>query len=161
MAGGEQFPGRFLSAYALLNSCRTVHYGKKVIGNTTNNSTKVPQKKMEVGEDFAVTNLNKKDAFEEAFTSVGLQVEKVHVRVQIRNRKKCITTAQGLAEDLDLNRILKALKKSFKCNGAIVKDEKGGYGEIIQLQGDHRAGIVDFLVSEEIVPKEMIVVHGF
>ena len=116
---------------------------------------------MEVGEDFAVTNLTKpKDVFEEAFTSVG-QVEKVHIRVQIRNRKKCITTVQGLADDLDLHRILKALKKSFKCNGAVVNDEKGGYGEILQLQGDHRAGIVDFLVSEEILPKEMIVVHGF
>jgi translation initiation factor 1 len=40
-----------------------------------------------------------------------------------------------------------------------VKDSD--YGEIIQLQGDHRAGIVDFLVSEQIVPKELIVVHGF
>jgi translation initiation factor 1 len=115
---------------------------------------------MEVGEDF-VTNLNKKDAFEEAFQSVGMQAEKVHVRVQIRNGKKCITTVQGLAEDLDLHRITRALKKSFKCNGAVVKDEKGGYGDVIQLTGDHRNGIVDFLVSEEIVPKDMIVVHGF
>lgn len=115
---------------------------------------------VEVGEDDLL-NLNKKDAFEEAFTSAGLQVEKVHIRVQIRNGKKCITTVQGLADDLDLHRITKALKKSFKCNGAVVNDEKGGYGEIIQLQGDHRNGIVDFLVSEEIVPKEMIVVHGF
>ena len=108
-----------------------------------------------------ITNLEKKDAFEEAFTSVGFQVEKVHIRVQQRNRRKCITTVQGLADDLDLHRILKALKKSFQCNGAIVKDEKGGYGEIIQLQGDHRQALVEFLVSEEIVPKEMIVLHGF
>ena len=35
------------------------------------------------------------------------------------------------------------------------------YGLVISLQGDHRQGVVDFLVSEEIVPKEMIMVHGF
>lgn len=110
-------------------------------------------------DEFDVNDLDKKDAFEEAFTSVGFSSEKVHIRVQVRNRKKCITTVQGLATDLDLKKILKALKKSFKCNGAIVNDETSG--EIIQLQGDNRAGIVDFLVSEEIVGKDSIVVHGF
>ena len=132
----------------------------KVCAFTQHNHLCSPQRKMEIDE-FEVTNLDRKDAFEEAFTSVGLQIEKVHIRVQQRNRKKCITSVQGLADDLDLKKILKALKKSFKCNGAIVNDKKGGNGEIMQLQGDHRVGIVDFLVSEEIVPKEMIVVHGF
>ena len=111
-------------------------------------------------DKYEVTNLEKRgDAFDEAFQAAGHQVDKVHIRVQQRNRKKCVVSVQGLADDLDLPRILKALKKLFQCNGAIVKDEE--YGEIIQLQGDHRAGIVDFLVSEEIVPRESIVVHGF
>ena len=109
--------------------------------------------------DEGITNFDRKDAFEEAFTSAGLQVEKVHIRVQQRNRRKCVCTIQGLADDLDLPRILKALKRSFKCNGSVINDAE--YGMIISLQGDHRQGIVDFLVSEEIVPKEMIVVHGF
>ena len=48
---------------------------------------------------------------------------------------------------------------AVKCNGSVINDAE--YGMIISLQGDHRQGVVDFLVSEEIVPKEMIVVHGF
>jgi translation initiation factor 1 len=109
--------------------------------------------------DEGITNFDRKDAFEEAFTSAGLQVDKVHIRVQQRNRKKCVCTVQGLAPDLDLPRILKALKRAFKCNGSVIDDPE--YGMIISLQGDHRQGVVDFLISQEIVPKETIVVHGF
>lgn len=35
----------------------------------------------------------------------------VHVRVQQRNGKKCLTTVQGLPKKFDLDKILKALKK--------------------------------------------------
>jgi len=113
-----------------------------------------------MSDSFEVANLDRKvDAFEEAFTSAGMQAEKVHIRVQQRNRKKCVVSIQGLADDLDLTRILKALKKLFKCNGSIVKDDE--WGEVIQLQGDHRAGIVDFLVKEEICSRDNLVVHGF
>jgi hypothetical protein len=55
--------------------------------------------------------------------------------------------------------ILKTWKKSFTCNGAIVEDEE--HGKIIQLQGDQRTNVRDFLVNEEINRKEDIVVHGF
>ena len=77
----------------------------------------------------------------------------VHIRIQNRNGKKCITTIQGLANDLDLNRITKTLKKTFKCSGTIIED-------VIQIQGDQRNNIVDFLVSENIVSKERIIIHG-
>jgi translation initiation factor 1 len=114
-----------------------------------------------------ILNLNKKDAFDEAFISLGQQLEKVHIRIQNRNKKKCITTVQGLANDLDLKKILRALKKTFRCNGAIIKDDTvdpndpNGSEGIIQLQGNHRAEVVKFLVSEEIVSKEMIIEHGY
>ena len=42
----------------------------------------------------------------------------VHIRVQQRNGRKCITTVQGLAEELDLKKILKAIKKAECCNGS-------------------------------------------
>ena len=42
----------------------------------------------------------------------------VHIRVQQRNGRKCITTVQGLNQDLDLKKILKALKKQECCNGS-------------------------------------------
>jgi translation initiation factor SUI1 len=35
----------------------------------------------------------------------------VHIRIQQRNGRKSLTTVQGLAIDLDLKKILKALKK--------------------------------------------------
>ena len=99
------------------------------------------------------------DAFAEAFAASGSQVEKVHVRVHQRNRRKCILTITGLASDLDLKKICKALKRIFKCNGAVVQDEE--FGMVIQIQGDHREGVKKFLVEEEIVSKDVIVIHGF
>lgn len=82
-----------------------------------------------------------------------------NIRIQQRNGRKSITTVQGLAPDLNLKLILKTWKKSFTCNGAIVEDEE--HGKIIQLQGDQRTNVRDFLVNEEINRKEDIVVHGF
>ncbi len=70
-----------------------------------------------------------------------------------------MTTVQGLADDLDQKRILKAFKKDFACNGNIVQDED--MGEVIQLQGDHRAKVSQFLIGEQIVNKEQVKIHGF
>ena len=121
----------------------------------------------------------------------------VHIRMQMRNGRKSITTVQvrvvgvvvlhicltactcrllnawrgfrcgvclrrsnqGLDDDLDLKRILRAWKKNFNCNGAHLIDKEKG--EIIQLQGDQRANVRDFLVDQEICRAERIVVHGF
>ena len=40
---------------------------------------------------------------------------KIHVRIQQRNGRKCITTIQGLDSDLDLGRIMKNMKKNCAC----------------------------------------------
>ena len=78
------------------------------------------------------------DAFEDAGDKGGggSTEEKVHVRVQQRNGRKCITTVAGLADDLDIKRICKAFKKNFSCNGAVQNDLE--VGEVIQLSGDQR-----------------------
>jgi translation initiation factor 1 len=65
-----------------------------------------------------------------------------------------------MADDLDLKRILKAMKKNFSCNGAIVKDKDEG-GEVIQLSGDQRTNINEFLYSMEICIAGQVVLHGF
>jgi len=39
------------------------------------------------------------------------QKDFVHIRVQQRNGRKCITTIQGLNSQLDLKKIIKAIKK--------------------------------------------------
>ena len=84
---------------------------------------------------------------------------KVHIRIQQRNRRKSILTIQGLEDDLDIKRIFRAMRKLFKCNGAVINDEE--YGDIIQLQGDHRQAVKEFLVSQDIYKGEQVIVHGF
>jgi translation initiation factor 1 len=49
-------------------------------------------------------------------------------------------------------------RQEFACNGTVVEDEK--MGEVIQLQGDQRAKISNFLV-ENGIEKSTIKVHGF
>lgn len=101
------------------------------------------------------------DAFDDAKDAKGGALgDKVHVRVQQRNGRKCITTVAGLANDLDIKRICKAFKKNFSCNGAVQRDEETG-GEVIQLSGDQRTNVFEFLVDQEICHKEEIVLHGF
>lgn len=83
---------------------------------------------------------------------------KIHVRMQQRNGRKCITTIQGLAEDLDIKLIARALKKTFKCNGSVSVDPE--LGEILQLSGDQRANVRQFFVDEEVCYEDQIVIHG-
>jgi len=84
--------------------------------------------------------------------------KKVHVRVQQRNGRKCITTVEGLADDLDLNKITRALKKTFQCNGSVTEDPE--LGEIIQLSGDQRTNVREFFVDQEVCYEDQIVIHG-
>ena len=84
--------------------------------------------------------------------------QKVHIRIQSRTTRKSILTITGLENDLDLKRILKYLKKNLKCNRAVISDKI--YGEIIQLQGDHREAIKRFLLDTSICVKDQIIIHG-
>lgn len=87
---------------------------------------------------------------------------KVHIRVQQRNGRKCITSIEGLDEDLDQKRICKAMRKLFNCNGNVIDDEDRG--EVIQLQGDQRDNVRAFLLEQTVIEaheKDRIVVHGF
>lgn len=101
------------------------------------------------------------DLFQEAGEDQG-STDKVHIRIQKRNGKKSITTIQGLATDLDLKKLIKAFKKSFNTNGTIVKDVE--VGEVIQLQGDHRNNVKDFLIRYKVYSEQQendIAIHGY
>jgi translation initiation factor 1 len=102
------------------------------------------------------------------FLSVDQQLEqslrktKVHIRVQQRNGRKCITSIEGLDDDLDQKRICKHMRKVFNCNGNVVNDQERG--EVIQLQGDQRENVRTFLLEQTVIEpheKDRIVVHGF
>ena len=70
-----------------------------------------------------------------------------------------VTTCQGLPEGLNWKKLLKALKKILACNGSIV--EHAEHGKVLQLQGDQRTGLREFLVGEGIVSEDNLKVHGF
>jgi translation initiation factor 1 len=108
------------------------------------------------------------DPFAEADEDSGQTTqtqEYIHIRIQQRNGRKTLTTVQGIPSKFDHKKILKVIKKEFACNGTIISDtESKGMGEVIQLQGDHRLKIKDFLVNEETglgLDEKTIKIHGF
>lgn len=88
-----------------------------------------------------------------ADTNDSVVVEKfIHIRNQQRNGKKSMTTVQGLKEELSLEKILKDLKKEL---------QNEELGKVIQLQGNQRKNVSNFLVKAGIAKKEEIKMHGF
>ena len=83
----------------------------------------------------------------------------VHIRVQQRNGRKCLTTVQGVNPKIDLKKVIKAFKKEFACNGTVIEDEE--FGQVIQLQGDQRSNAATFLTKKGICAKDAVKVHGF
>jgi translation initiation factor 1 len=83
---------------------------------------------------------------------------KVTISVQQRNGRKNITSISGMAEDLDLKKILSYVKKTYNCNGSIVKNDK--LGEVIILSGNQKDNIYNFLINEEINKKDEIIIKG-
>ncbi|KAK6903249.1 translation initiation factor SUI1 [Kwoniella mangroviensis CBS 10435] len=97
-------------------------------------------------------------------TTVGSKNDKIHIRLQQRNGRKTLTTVQGIPKKFDHSKILKAMKKEFACNGTVVKPEETGeddspapvgvkpnLGDVLQLQGDQRVAVRQFLVDAGIV----------
>mmetsp|Transcript_4141 Transcript_4141/g.13256 ORF Transcript_4141/g.13256 Transcript_4141/m.13256 type:complete len:114 (+) Transcript_4141:109-450(+) len=95
---------------------------------------------------------------------------KVHIRMQQRNGRKSWTTVQGFPDrvrlpksgrlmDVDFDKILRALKKTFKTNGTLIKDDE--HGTIIQLQGDIRKEVAEFLIdATALITKDQVMIHG-
>ncbi|CDH50246.1 predicted protein [Lichtheimia corymbifera JMRC:FSU:9682] len=75
-----------------------------------------------------------------------------------RNGRKTWTIVQGLQKQFDSDKILKVLKKQLACNGKVVDY---GLGQVVQLSGDQRAKVAEFLIKEDIANKEDIRIRGF
>lgn len=86
-------------------------------------------------------------------------LNKVHINIQQRNGRKFISIIQGLDQNLDIKKLLKAFKKNFNCNGSIVISDNSN--KIIQLSGDQRINIKKFLTENEIYNDNQIQLHGF
>eukprot|EP00747_Dinoflagellata_sp_TGD_P162177 gnl/TRDRNA2_/TRDRNA2_179491_c0_seq1.p1 gnl/TRDRNA2_/TRDRNA2_179491_c0~~gnl/TRDRNA2_/TRDRNA2_179491_c0_seq1.p1 ORF type:complete len:115 (+),score=31.98 gnl/TRDRNA2_/TRDRNA2_179491_c0_seq1:114-458(+) len=95
---------------------------------------------------------------------------KVHIRMQQRNGRKSWTTIQGFPETVrlpksgkvmkvDFDKILRAMKKTYQTNGTLIEDAE--HGKIIQLQGDLRREVAEFLIdATAIVAKDQVMIHG-
>ncbi|KAF2861526.1 eukaryotic translation initiation factor SUI1 [Piedraia hortae CBS 480.64] len=113
-----------------------------------------------------IENLKSFDPFAEADEGEGETQKQaqnyVHIRIQQRNGRKTLTTVQGLPKKFDQKKILKVIKKKFACNGTIVNDSD--MGEVIQLQGDQRKDVQEFLMDKKEgleLDAKTIKVHGF
>jgi len=83
----------------------------------------------------------------------------IHIRIQQRNGRKTLTTVQGISEEFDKKKLVRAFKKDFACNGTVVEHPE--YGEIIQLQGDQRNNVCLFLKKIGIAKDDKLKIHGF
>lgn len=120
------------------------------------------------------------DPFAEAFRGddTAGQDGLIHIRIQQRNGRKTLTTVQGIGDNFDKKKIVKACKKvssecwsgtrndycsnwiqEFACNGTVVDHPE--YGEVVQLQGDQRSNICQFLTKIGIAKPDQLKVHGF
>lgn len=83
----------------------------------------------------------------------------VHIHLQQRTARKSLTIIQGLDNNPELKKILKAMKKTFVTNGTIVNSDE--MGAVVQLQGDQRKNVAAFLVKYNIRSEAEIKIHGF
>lgn len=68
----------------------------------------------------------------------------VYIRLVQVSGRQSVTVIIGLDEELDLKQILRAMKRTMACNGAVKEGN-------IQLQGDHRTDAARWLVQQKIV----------
>ncbi len=81
-----------------------------------------------------------------------------HIRYQYNI--KC-TVINGLYINEDIKKmsiILKGLKKELNCGGSLKYNIQ--YGNIIQLQGDHRKDVTKHLLKYGFIQKDEYIVHG-
>jgi len=93
------------------------------------------------------------------FNSNQYNKSRVIIMVQQRSGTKQITSISGLADDLDLKKILRYLKKIFNCNGAIIDDSR--FGKVITLTGNQKENVYKFFIKAQICTKEEMVVKGY
>ncbi|ELW64215.1 Eukaryotic translation initiation factor 1 [Tupaia chinensis] len=111
----------------------------------------------------AIQNLHSFDPFADASKGDDLlpagTENYIHIRIQQRNGRKTLTTVQGIADDYQKKKPVKAFKKKFACNGTVIEHPE--YGEVIQLQGDQGKNICQFLVEIGLAKDGQLNVHGF
>lgn len=87
-----------------------------------------------------------------------LNTKKLLSMCEKRNGRQCFTIISDMAEDLDLKKICRYLKKTLNCGGNVLKDET--LGEVIRLTGDQKQSVIDFLINQQIYKADEITLKG-
>lgn len=103
-----------------------------------------------------LTNQNNFMFDDEEISNVGK--ETIHIMTRKRNGRNFLTLIKGINTDFDLKKILSNMKKSLNCNGAIIENKT--HGTVIQLNGNHREELVNYLDENDIARREQIKLHG-
>jgi len=91
----------------------------------------------------------------------------IHIRIQKRNGKKSWTFIENVDclkkdDDKFLNKLKKSLSKKFNCSVTLKTSNKLGKEiKVMQLQGDHRREIKQFLIESKFCKEKNIHMHGF
>lgn len=80
---------------------------------------------------------------------------KLHFHVQQRNARQRVTLINGFSPDYDTKNLLQQIKRTFCCNGSIQE------GNVIQLTGDQRKEVAEYLVGKDIVERRNVIIHGY
>merc|ERR1711865_1110120 len=99
----------------------------------------------------------------------SMQIEKgrMFLRVQQRTSRKNFTIVWGFPIEIDLKLVCKEMATRFQCGGSIVEkpaQRKGVDVKIntVQLQGDHRNGVIDFLFEQAFISsRDQVTTIGF
>jgi translation initiation factor 1 len=73
--------------------------------------------------------------------TIAKETQKIVVRVIKKKFNKIYTSIEGIdTKEIDIKEVTKKLKNKFACGGTAKKG-------VIELQGNHRSGIKDYLVQ--------------
>jgi translation initiation factor 1 len=79
--------------------------------------------------------------------SIAKETQKITVRIIRKKYGKKYTLIEGFdPKEIDLDGLSKKLKAKFACGGTAKKDS-------IELQGDHKVHVKDFLIGEGFAPE--------
>lgn len=80
-----------------------------------------------------------KDLFD--ISNITKEQQKIKVDVIKRKFSKIITLIHGISDEKEIKDLGKEMKQKFACGGTID-------GKVIELQGNHRERVKDFLVKK-------------
>ena len=89
----------------------------------------------------------------------NINKETIEIITKKRNAKKIITQLKGLNSDYNKKALLSEFKKLFSCNGSLVEDKDNEI--FIQLNGNHKLLLNNFLIENNIATKDQIKLRGF